>query len=146
MIKLVEKKVEENKTYRKTCWTCGATFEFEKNDAYVGTYGCYYITCPGCHSDVDVDEIEPLELDENNIQFPTHFYKFGTKNGGVDIEDEEIQQWVRKCLRKIKQNDNAPFWIAGSGNTQVIVLNYDDMYEVIVAKNYYDCDIYKDTN
>lgn len=143
MIKLVEKKVEENKIYRKTCNECGATFEFEKNDAYAGELGCYYVVCPGCHTDVYVDEIEPLELDENNIKFPTHFYKFGTKDGAVDIEDEQIQRWVRECLGQIKQNDDAPFGIAGSGNTLVIVLNFDDAYEVIVAKNYYDCNIFK---
>lgn len=143
MIKLIEKKVEENKIYCKTCCVCGATFEFEKNDACVGELGCYYVTCPGCYTNIDVDEIEPLELDENNIQFPTHFYKFGTKDGAVDIKDEQIQQWVRECLSRIKQNDDASFGIAGSGNTLVIVLNYEDEYNIIVAKNYYDCDIFK---
>lgn len=140
MIKLVEKKVEENKVYREACDKCGTTLEFEKNDARIGECGCHYVTCPRCHNDVYSDELEPIKLDENNIQFPTHFWKFGN---GVNIEDEKVQQWVREGLSKIKANKDMPFWIAASGNTQVIILNYEDEYNIIVAKNYYDCDIFK---
>lgn len=144
MLKLVVKKEPEQKSYLHTCDKCGVSLVFGKDDARVGELGCYYVTCPNCGTDVYIDEIEPLTLNENNIQFPAHFYRFGTKDGAVDIEDERIQQWVRECLDKIKQNDNTDFWVAGSGNTKVVVLNYIDQYEVIVAKNYWDCDIFKD--
>lgn len=140
MIKLVEKKVEENKIYREICDTCGATFEFEKSDACVGECGCYYVDCPKCHSDVYTDEIEPIDITINNIEFPDHFSKFGK---GREIGDGTIQAWIDGALKWFKENPNEPFYIHASGNARVIVLNFDDEYEVIVAKDYYVCDVTK---
>ena len=77
---------------------------------------------------------KPTEPNIDNVQFPEDFYHFGQISSAVDIQDDQIQKWIYESLKQIKDE---PFWEVRSGNTAVIILNYDDEYEIIVAKNYW---------
>lgn len=81
-----------------------------------------------------------VEPNVGNVQFPEDFYRFGQISGTVDIPDAQIQKWIHTGLQEIKHE---PFWAVRNGNTTVIILNYDDEYEVIVAKNYWEWSIPK---
>lgn len=78
---------------------------------------------------------KPAEPNIDNVQFPKDFYHFGQSVDAVDIPDEQIQKWIYEGLRLITDE---PFWITASGNTAIIILNFADEYEVIVAKNYWE--------
>ena len=141
MIKVVGKKTEEPKIYKVTCDNCGAELECEESDTYVGAHGCNYVKCPECGDEVLVETMEGIVLTEHNIEFPKHFHKVG--DAAINIGDYKIQEWVRECIDHIKKNKDSHFWMIESGNTVVIVLEWEDEYEVYVAKNYYDCLIFK---
>ena len=141
MIKVINRKVEEHKIYKITCYECRAELEFEKRDTHIGALGGRELICPVCNQTVFVDEIEGIDLDSSNIEFPTHFMK--PSDEAVDIEDKKIQEWVVKCLKKIEDNPDSGFYISGSGNTVVIALDFEDEREIYVAKKYWECSIPK---
>lgn len=136
MIKVVGKKAEEPKIYNVTCDECGAQLECEEPDTYVGAHGWHYVKCPECGDEALVEEMKDIVLTEHNINFPKHFRK--VSNGAINIGDYQIQEWVRECVADIKKNKDDDFWIISSGNTVIIVLEWEDEYEVYVAKNYWN--------
>ena len=134
MIKVLNQKKEQPKVYRQMCDKCMADLECEYEDTYEGALGARYIKCPQCDNEVLMDEIDGVELTENSIEFPKHF--FGP--GGVDIPDDQIQEWVRNCLKIAKKENSSGYFVEQStGNTAVIVLVYEDEYEILVTKDYY---------
>ena len=142
MIKVVGKKVEEPKIYRTVCFECEAMLEYEEGDTYIGALGGRELVCPSCGEKTFVDEPEGIDLDSSNIEFPTHFMY--TSNRAVNIKDDEIQGWVRRCLKKIEDNPEDEFHLTGSGDTVVIALNFGDEYDIYVAKKYWECSIPKE--
>ena len=142
MIRVVKKNVEEKKIYKQMCDECCAELEFEYEDTYEGALGARYIKCPECNREVLIEEIEGLALTQHNIEFPKHF--FGPD--GVDISNDEIQKWVRNCL-KIAKESNEPYGYfvqQGTGNAMVVLLVYEYEYEFIVTKDYYSVTIPKE--
>lgn len=69
------------------------------------------------------------------------FYNFAN---GVDIDNNEINQWIADGLDYINNNDKEAYYSIGSGNTTAIILNLLDEYSVIVTKNYQEATIYKE--
>ena len=104
MIRVIGKKTEEPKIYKVTCDECGARLECEDEDVYEGVYGLWYVKCPECGRDAMVCEIDGVELDEHNIEYPKHFCVMS--GNAVDISNEEIQRWVRECLARLKDYDS----------------------------------------
>ena len=141
MIKVLNRNVEEPKIYKITCDECHAELEYEKSDTYIGVFGGRELICPACNEKVFIDEIEGIDLDSSNIEFPTHFMNPSDK--AMDIEDERIQEWVQKCLKNIEDNPGNGFYISGSGNTVVIALDFEDERDIYVAKKYWVCSIPK---
>lgn len=135
MIRVIGKKTEEPKIYKVTCDNCGAQLECEESDVYVGAYGYNYVRCPECEGEALVEEMPDVVLTEHNINFPKHFHKVG--DGAINIGDYQIQEWVRKCIADIKKDKDDHFWTISAGNTSIIVLEWEDEYEVCVAKNYW---------
>lgn len=131
---------ENNKTYEIECERCGCIFECEKSDMHEGALGAYYVNCPVCEEEMFVEDVEGKPLDETNIQFPTHFFCMG--ENAVDIDDKQIQDWIRTGLAEVKKC-NLDDWYTGTGNTMVFIFNQDDEYKIVVAKNYWDTDIFK---
>lgn len=69
------------------------------------------------------------------------FYNFAY---GVDVHNDEINQWISDGMDYIKNNPKEAYYSIGSGNTTVIILNLLDEYSVIVTKNYQEATIYKE--
>jgi hypothetical protein len=64
----------------------------------------------------------------------------------ISIPDQEIQDWVRSCLKQAEESDEpyGYFFHTGTGNFMVILMGYEDEYDIIVAKNYYELSINKE--
>ena len=60
----------------------------------------------------------------------------------MNIDDERIQEYVRKCLKAMEcsTEDFDCVW-TGSGDTMVFAFKTDEEYDVYVTKNYYECSI-----
>ena len=118
MIKVLNKEVKET-VYNHRCDECGAELEFAFDDTYEGALGARYIKCPICDRE-NITEIDVPNLNSSNIKFPLHFFE----PGGVDISDDEINQWIRECLKSAEESDEpyGYFVHTGSGNAMVILL------------------------
>ena len=144
MIKVINKKKEEPKIYRQSCDQCGAELEFIFDDTYEGALGAKYIECPACNREIMVEALDCTKLTSENIEFPKHFWA----PAGIDIDDGQIQQWVRQCLKVAEKSDEpyGYFVHTGLGNTEVILLAYEDEYYIIVTKDYYKTSVYREDN
>ncbi len=127
-------KVKENYPKKIEC-ECGAELEYDKEDMHIGALGYYHITCPVCEEEILLDEEEVIELNENNLRFPTNYFDY--KNGN---EIEKVDLWVRECIIHLKNNPNKNYVFTGSGNTMVFVLKYSEgkEYYVHVSKREYE--------
>ena len=141
MIKVLNKDIENQKFYVQMCEECGAELEFAFDDTYEGAFGARYLKCPVCKREI-MTEIDGIELTSDNIKFPTHFY--ATSEDAVNIEDEEIQKWVRKGLKAFEDGEAKDFWFSGTGNAFMIILEMEDEYDIYVMKNYWECEIFKE--
>lgn len=139
MIKVLNKDINEQTFYRQKCDECTAELEFSLEDTYIGALGARYVKCPICGKEIMAEVCDGIELNSNNIEFPKHFLG----PGGVDIPNSEVNDWVRKCLKKAEESDEpyGYFVEIRSGNTMVILLAYEDEYEIFVAKNYYETSV-----
>lgn len=139
MIKVLNKDVEQT-FYRQHCEECHAELEFAFDDTYEGALGARYLKCPVCGREI-ITEVDGINLNSNNIKFPKHFFE----PSGVDIPDDEIQNWVRDCLKVAEESDEpyGYFVQAGTGNTRVILMAYEDEYNIIVTKDYYETSVNK---
>lgn len=143
MIKVLKKNAEVPKIYHQMCDDCAAELEFEYEDTYEGALGARYVRCPECSREVSIDEIESKALTPETIEFPKHFFE----PSGVDIPNEEIQKWVRNCL-KIAEESKEPYGYfvhQGTSNAVVVLLVYENEYDIIVTKDYYEAVIPKNS-
>ena len=142
MIKVLNKNIDEQKLYRQICDMCGAELEFALNDTYIGALGARYVKCPVCGEEIMTKECDDIQLNSSNIEFPKHFFE----PDGVDIPNSEINNWVRRCLKIAEESDEpyGYFVHTGSGNTMVILMAYEDEYEIIVTKDYYETSVNRD--
>lgn len=86
---------------------------------------------------IPVDQPDGIDLNSNNIEYPLHFYYMGD---GVDVNNEQIQQYVRKLLDKAEQDkDDYAFYYTGTGNTMVFVVKDPEGYCVFTTKDYSEC-------
>lgn len=139
MIKVLNKDVEQT-FYQQHCEKCHAKLEFAFDDTYEGALGARYLKCPVCGRE-NITELDVPNLSSNNIKFPLHFFE----PGGIDISNNEIQNWIRQCL-KIAEESKEPYGYfvqTGSGNTRVILMAYEDEYDIIVTKDYYQTSVNK---
>lgn len=139
MIKVLNKTVKQT-VYKHECDECGAELEFAFDDTYEGALGARYLKCPVCSRE-NITEIDTPELSSSNIEFPLHFFS----PSGVDISDDRIQGWVRDCLKTAEESDEpyGHFVQTGTGNTRVVLLAYEDEYDIIVTKDYYHTSVNK---
>lgn len=118
------------------CEHCNSVFEIDNSDIITPVDDDEYVCCPCCNRKVYL--YEPNTKD--NIRFPTSYYHF---ENGADIIDEEIDEWVRKCIEWLEENPEESYKYIGSGNTFVVVFNHEDEYYIVVTKNYFETDIDK---
>ena len=117
----------------KTCEECGVQFAYTESDVQYGEYGCPYIICPRCKTEVDLDDHKSEYITLDTVEYPRHFSSFA---GGVKISDEECEKFVKEVCRFLKSSGEGEPVIVGTGNTLVIGINMEDEHRIIVAKNY----------
>lgn len=81
----------------------------------------------------------------NIPKFPDDFYSF---HDGVDISNEEINEWIQKGIKELETIGGHNYTIS-SGNTTVSINKfcYDEYsdeyyYDIRVSKGYYQADTY----
>lgn len=139
----VGKEYEEKETQYPidvTCEYCGSRMLLEKSDVYIGPFGAVWYRCPICKRQCMADEATGITLTVDNIEFPKHFWHFGN---GKDLSPEDIKQYIKDGVEYFRNNPDNFAFIAGTGNTYIIVENYsgDKEYHIVVAKDYYDMEI-----
>lgn len=119
-----------------TCWSCEKTFYInEYTEREYGELGLPYVRCCYCNDEVYIDDEEGLKVDYTNLEFPTHFYKFGD---GVEMGDKQTEDWTRQALEYLIKNPDVGFTHLGSGDTVVVGLQYQDEIDIIVGKKYFE--------
>ena len=133
---------ETEKTFpmKVTCEFCSSELEIEESDLHEGYMGSMYIVCPVCGKNSYVDDIDTPPITADTIKFPEHFHYFGD---GVDINNEEIQEWIKKAIKWFRENPENFSYSTGTGNTRIHVENFsgDEAYCVVVSKDFYETEI-----
>ena len=145
-----ETKEEERvvKPYPRThiCDYCRSELEYDKSDLRVGALGAIYLDCPLCRKENMLDDHEDsITLTKDNIEFPTHFWHTSKENGAVDCcTNKEIKKCINVAIDYFRKNKDEFAWYSASGNLHVTVFRYDgdEIYNVIVTKDYYETDIH----
>lgn len=139
------KVVQDNYTIQTTesdeyiCEKCNSVFIYDNYDVYTDKDNIERVDCPCCGHSCIV--YTPITID--NIRFPINFNQIDEHNGAIKINNEKITDWIKECINYLKNNPEEFYRYTASGNTFVCVFNHDDEYYVMVAKNYFDCDIDK---
>lgn len=82
---------------------------------------------------LDITQYNTNNKITNIPHYPEDFYDF---SNGVDINDNQINVWIKQCIDYINE-ENTNFSFIASGNAKVIVFKFDDgEYEVNVIKDY----------
>lgn len=124
-------------THEVNCDQCGETFLYDDEDVGIGEYGTKGFTCPKCGEWVVTDWDRHLP--------PTYPVTF-SHNDGIPLSDAEINEYVQRVVDVLKNKEmNAgEFAIAGSGDTMVIGLKFEDEEDIYVCKNYWEDCVYLD--
>ena len=119
-----------------TCPNCNSILECNERDIkYDEEEDEEYIVCPCCNMAI-TNEYFDREVTLDNISYPFDFYKCGNSNSCVNLSDEEINNYIKKCVDFLKYNPNEPYKYIGTGDSLIIVFNHEDEYYFVVAKNY----------
>ena len=127
-------------TNRVNC-SCGILFEYDEDDIQCHETADYdYVSCPECDAEFGV-LLDEKVLTVENIIFPDDFDRYD----GVPIGDEQINEWIKDCLRKLKEDeeDFGTFRYTLSGDTFAIAIKHGDEYFITVARNYYSASIFR---
>lgn len=130
--------IPRKKEHKYKCDSCGKILTGEHK---VGQLGCKYIVCDNCGEENYIDELEPMTLTKNNVRFPQHYYHFDSNS--VLIDDDTINQWVKRCIEHLEQNPDENHIYTASGDSAVHVTRFDGdgEYVVQVCKNYYETNV-----
>ena len=138
IIKKETKSVPSIFPIRTKCEYCNTELEVEESDTHIGSYGLYDYICPCCDIKNELDE--GINLNKDNLQFPIHYYSF---ENGKEVQDEEINKWVKKGIKHLEEHTNEDLWHTGTGNTKVFVQKFeeDNKYSITICKGYYEVEI-----
>jgi hypothetical protein len=153
-IRIIEAKMRDNdisKYFKKQtngrvalCENCESYSEVKEDDEiFYGEFGLPYIHCPECGGEAYIEDEEGIHVDENNLEFPQHFYHFSSSKKAVKISDENLQRMARDVLRRLKGKGENNFTFEATGDSMVIALDFEDEAMVIVARDYYEFDYNK---
>ena len=73
-----------------------------------------------------------------------HFHQFDSKKDAVEIDNKQINIWIKELLNRIKNEEDGNFLFKGSGNTIVFVIKCEDSYDIFVCPNYYEGHIFRE--
>ena len=112
-------------------------YVFGNEEVNYGYLGMAYIKCPKCGGQAYIDGDDGIKIDESNIVFPQHFFRFG--RNATRIDDTEITKWVKRTIQALEEgDDDFDFYTEATGDSRCIGLKYEDEIEVIVCKDYYE--------
>lgn len=124
--------------FKCTCPNCQSILETNKNDVQYDREDMeHYIICPCCHMRI-TDEYFDRIVTLDNISYPFDFYQYKNDDSCLKLSDEEINNYIKKCVDFLKYNPNEPYKYIGTGDSLIIVFNHEDEYYFVVAKNYED--------
>lgn len=137
-MKIIKNLCVNNNTKRVTCYNCKSELEITNDDLEVGKYGLKYFVCPCCGECSYIEEDEDsVTLTEDNLNFPQHYDNFKKEN----VSDDMINKLVKKSIEQLKYEQVGNYVTRETGNVFVEVFKYEDGYDIIVAKNYYETHI-----
>lgn len=96
--------------------------------------GYVFVACPECGENLEADD-SLWGVTADNVSFPECFYNF---NNGIDVLNDDINNYIKKCINHLKNEDDGEFCFMGTGNTIVEVFKQEDGYTVHVCKGYYE--------
>lgn len=121
-----------------TCPNCQSILETNENDVQYDREDMeHYIICPCCNMRIN-DEYFDRIVTLDNISYPFDFYQYKNDGSCLKLSDEEINNYIKKCVDFLKYNPNEPYKYIGTGDSLIIVFNQEDEYYFVVAKNYED--------
>lgn len=132
-----------NRSYPRvvTCGCCDSEIEYDFDDVYVGALGCAYIECPLCEDEIALEDNEnSIDLNKDNVEFPTHFFHTCKENGAVDcVNNKEVKKFIKESIEYFRKNKDDAFRFVESGNSFAIIFRHEDDedYYVIVSKDHY---------
>ena len=94
----IEKDIKPTKKF--VCEYCDSELEYEESDIRFGALGCACINCPCCGEENVLYEEEGLQLTQDNVEFPTHFFHTSKETGAVDccnnkeIKNQELDKKI----------------------------------------------------
>lgn len=135
----IEKDIKPTKKF--VCEYCDSELEYEESDIRFGALGCACINCPCCGEENVLYEEEGLQLTQDNVEFPTHFFHTSKETGAVDCcNNKEIKKYIRKAIDYFRNNKDENNWFCCTGNLYIDVSKWegDENYWVVVSNNYYD--------
>ena len=129
----------------ETCEYCNSLIRLDKQDTYIGEYGCIKWKCPCCSRINTIDDLDGEELTPSYFHYPQHFTKIDDEYNKIVCRqtDEEIENHIKDLVKYIRndrdkgfKDDNIRY--AETSDTLILVDRYsgDDEYHVIVAKDY----------
>ena len=136
----------ENTPYPRkvVCDRCGSELEYEKEDTRIGYLGVTHLDCPLCGEEIMLEGNEQdIKLTKDNIKFPNHFWYFSKEAGAVELPNSEIKEYIRNCIEFLRENKNEYCAYSGTGDSGIFVFRYDgdEMYDIVVAKDFYETEI-----
>lgn len=113
------------------CETCKEILAYEDSDIIYGAFGCGKILCPTCGEWVYLDD-KYIELTEDNIQYPEHFFK---AENAVDLADDEIKEYIKEAIAYLRTHEDEIYMSISIGNAFIMATRKDDFYNIYVGKN-----------
>ena len=119
------------------CDMCHAELEVSKEDCQIGWNGWCYAICPCCGDKIYPEAWDAL-LDEKNIEYPLHF---SDTDNQTKVDDDKIQDAVRKGAKIMRDNPQYESWYWQSGDTLITIFRNDGEKEldVYISKSPQEC-------
>lgn len=127
---------EEKSDNNYICSDCSNEFCAEP---YIGANGILWAKCPYCGAEEYIDDGIALTVD--NIEYPTHFYKYDSKYT-KEVSDERITEQIKRLINKINKDNDFYYW--ASGDTVIVVYKSDEDFnevQVIVCRKYSESNV-----
>lgn len=122
------------------CENCGSILEVSREDTHVGWLGLQYATCPCCDYEMGIEEFDDdiIDICASNIKYPTHFTINSKDFTAVEIDDDQINEWIQEGIDWFRCHKDQNSYYVGSGNAMMHMYRYsgDEEYDVVISKDY----------
>lgn len=131
--------VDRGERVRKVkCDYCGCVFEYDDSDLvctdiYAG-FGA--VECPDCGEPVQTPDW--VSANSRTIRFPEMFHNHADAK---HVEDDDVQEMVRKCLKRCEEGEDMAYSTTGDVFVMVKAFEGDDECYIVVARGegFWEC-------